>query len=320
MKLPARHVGHRIDYLGGILLAVVSTAVILLATWGGTQYGWDSWEIIVLLLITVAGLAAFLAAERRAPEPMLPLHVFRIPNFSVTMALAFFVGLGFFGAVIFLPLFQQTVQGATPTVSGLLMTLLAVGSMVASVLAGQLIFKTGKHRKFLIIGGLVMIVGMFLLSRVSVVTSQWETGIDCVVLGLSFGFLMHTMTATAYNSVSLKDASVASSARMFFQQMGGSIALAAFGAVFASKLDSSKAAVARHGSINPARISSFSPATHPEVISAIANAIHTVFTFMLPGAIVVFVLALFIRQTPLDARKTAERQKQKELLRDIAPW
>ena len=166
MKLPARRVEHRIDYTGGVLLGVVATAVILLATWGGTEYWWASWEILGLLLIAIAALVGFLAVEQRAAEPMLPLHVFKNRNFSVTMVLTFLVGLGLFGAMTFLPFYQQTVQGASPTVSGLLMTPLMVGSALTSILAGVLTSKTGKYRLFPIVGGLVMAIGMYLLSRI----------------------------------------------------------------------------------------------------------------------------------------------------------
>ena len=177
MKLPARRVEHRIDYTGGILLGVVSTAIILLATWGGTRVPVDArGKSSGSSLIAIGrALAAFLAVERRAAEPMLPLHVFKNRNFSVTMALTFFVGLGLFGAMTFLPFYQQTVQGASPTVSGLLMTPLMVGSALTSVLAGVLTTKTGKYRMFPIVGGLVMAIGMFMLSRLSVDTSRLET-------------------------------------------------------------------------------------------------------------------------------------------------
>ena len=223
---------------------MVATAIILLATWGGTEYSWGSWEIIGLLLLALAGLAAFLAVERRAAEPMLPLHVFKIRNFSVTMVLTFLVGLGLFGAMTFLPFYQQTVQGASPTVSGLLLTPLMVGSALTSILAGAVTSKTGKYRMFPIIGGLVMAVGMFLLSRIGVTTPRWQTGIDYVVLGLGMGFLMQMMSLIAQNSVGLRDMGVASSARMFFQQMGGSLGVAAFGAVFAHKLTETMSGIA----------------------------------------------------------------------------
>ena len=137
MHMPARRVEHRIDYLGGILLGVIATSVILVATWGGTEYSWASAPVLVLIALAVGSLVAFIAVERRAAEPMLPLRLFQNRNFSLTMVLTFFVGVSLFGALTFLPLYQQTVQGASPTVSGLLLTPLMVGSAVTSIVAGQ---------------------------------------------------------------------------------------------------------------------------------------------------------------------------------------
>jgi EmrB/QacA subfamily drug resistance transporter len=309
MKLPARRVEHRIDYAGGILLGVVATAVILLATWGGTEYSWGSWEIIGLLVIAIAALAGFLVVEQRATEPMLPLHVFKIRNFSVTMVLTFLVGLGLFGAMTFLPFYQQTVQGASPTVSGLLMTPLMVGSALTSILAGVLTSKTGKYRMFPIIGGLVMAIGMFMLSRLGVTTSRLTTGIDYVVLGLGMGLLMQMMSLIAQNSVELKDMGVASSARMFFQQMGGSLGVAAFGAIFAHKLTESMGSVAAaagaqasSASLDPATVTNLPPAVREVVFTGIAHAVQTVFLWATPATALVFLLALLIKDVPLRGR------------------
>jgi EmrB/QacA subfamily drug resistance transporter len=313
MNLPRRRVEHKIDYLGGILLGVVSTAIILLATWGGTEYQWGSWQIIALIALAVGALAWFLATERRAAEPMLPLHVFRIRNFSVTMVLTTFVGISLFGAMTFLPFYQQTVQGASPTVSGLLLTPLMVGSMVTSVLAGQLTTKTGKYRLFPIVGGVLMAVGMLLLSRIGVHTSRWTTGIDYVVLGLGMGCLMQMMSLIAQNSVELRDMGVATSSRMFFQQMGGSLGVAAFGAVFAHKLTASMSSLAAqsHGklpisgvSLDPTQVTTLPAAVREQVYAGIAQAVHSVFLWTIPAAVLVFVFALLIKEVPLRGRGT----------------
>ena len=137
LKLPAHRTEHVIDYLGAALLAVAATAIVLVTTWGGSQYAWGSPEIIGLAVLGVAAVAAFLRTESRAVEPMLPLHLFRIRNFSLVAALSFLVGLAMFGAITFLPLYQQTVQGASATVSGLLLTPMMIGVMVTSIIAGQ---------------------------------------------------------------------------------------------------------------------------------------------------------------------------------------
>ena len=301
MNLPARRVDHKIDYRGGILLA----------TWGGTQYQWGSWQIIALIALAVGGLAWFLQTERRAVEPMLPLHVFKIRNFSVTMVLTMFVGLALFGAMTFLPFYQQTVQGASPTVSGLLMTPLMVGSMLTSVLAGTLTSKTGKYRLFPIIGGLLMTAGMLLLSRIGVNTSRLTTGIDYVVLGLGMGCLMQMMSLIAQNSVELEDMGVATSARMFFQQIGGSLGVAAFGAIFANKLTSSMSSLAAGGkvpvsgtSLDPSQVASLQGPVKEAVFAGIAQAVHTVFLWAIPATVLVFLLALLIKEVPLRGRST----------------
>ena len=304
LHMPPRRVEHRIDYLGGILLGVIATSVILVATWGGTEYSWASAPVLVLIALAVGSLVAFIAVERRAAEPMLPLHLFQNRNFSLTMVLTFFVGLSLFGAMTFLPLYQQTVQGASPTVSGLLLTPLMVGSAITSIVAGQAVTRTGRYKMFPIIGGAVMTIGMFMLSRLGVSTTRLETSLDYVVLGLGMGFLMQMVSLIAQNSVELRDMGVASSARMFFQQMGGSLGVAAFGAVFASRLNSAMAAAGGQfhvsgGSLDPATVTSLPAAVRDQVYVAISHAVQSVFVWVVPASVLIFVIALFIKEVPL---------------------
>jgi MFS family permease len=213
-----------------------------------------------------------------------------------------------FGAMTFLPLYQQTVQGASPTVSGLLMTPLMVGSAITSVVAGIAVTKTGRYKLFPIIGGAGMAVGMFLLSKLGVTTTRLQTGIDFVILGFGMGCLMQMVSLIAQNSVGLKDMGVASSARMFFQQMGGSLGVAAFGALFASRLNAAMGAAPGggqfhvSGQFDPAMVKSLPPAVQHTVLNAIAHAVQGVFTWVTPAAALLFVLALFIKEVPLRGR------------------
>ena len=304
LHMPVRRVEHRIDYLGGILLGVIATSVILVATWGGTEYSWASAPVLGLVALAVVAFVSFIAAEKRAAEPMLPLHVFKNRNFSLTMVLTFFVGLALFGAITFLPLYQQTVQLASPTVSGLLLTPMMVGSAATSIIAGQVVSRTGRYKLFPVIGGAVMAVGMFMLSRLGVSTSRLDTSLDYVVLGLGMGFVMQMVSLIAQNSVGLKDMGVASSARMFFQQMGGSLGVAAFGAVFASRLNSAMTASGGKfhvsgSSLDPATVTSLPAAERHEVFIAIAHAVQGVFVWVAPATVLIFVIALFIKEVPL---------------------
>ncbi len=313
LHMPAKKVSHKIDYLGGSLLAVAATSLILLATWGGTEYRWGSGQIIGLALLTVAATIGFCITETRAAEPMLPLHVFRNRNFSVTMALTFLTGLAMFGALTFLPLYQQTVQGASPTLSGLMLTPMMLGVTVTSIVAGQVTTRTGRYKVFPILGGGIMGVGMYLLTGLDVGTTKLTSALYYVVLGLGMGFLMQMVSLIAQNSVQQRDIGVASSARMFFQQIGGSLGVAAFGAIFARRLTSSLAAAAGSGvhvstsggQLNPATVDSLPAAVKHDVFFAITHAIQGVFIWALPAAALIFVLAWFIKEVPLRGRAPA---------------
>ena len=313
LHLPAKRVNHRLDYLGGGLLAVAAISLVLLATWGGTEYPWGSGQIIGLAVLAVAAAAAFCMVELRVAEPILPLHVFRNRNFSLTMALTFLTGLAMFGALTFLPLYQQTVQGASPTLSGLMLTPMMLGVTVTSIVAGQVTTRTGRYKIFPILGGAIMGVGMYLLTGLGISTTKTTSAIYYVVLGLGMGFLMQMVSLIAQNSVQQKDMGVASSARMFFQQIGGSLGVAAFGAVFARRLTESLAAAAGSGvhisasggQLDPATVDSLPARVKHDVFFAIAHAIQGVFIWALPAAVLIFVLAWFIKEVPLRGRAPA---------------
>ena len=325
LHVTPNRVKHKIDYLGGGLLALAATSLILLATWGGTEYRWGSGQIIGLALLTVAATIAFCVTETRAAEPMLPLHVFRNRNFSVTMTLTFLTGLAMFGALTFLPLYQQTVQGESPTISGLALTPMMLGVTVTSIVAGQVTTRTGRYKIFPILGGAIMGLGMFLLTGLDIATTRAESALYYVVLGLGMGFLMQMVSLIAQNSVQQKDMGVASSARMFFQQIGGSLGVAAFGAVFARRLTESLASAAgtgvhisaSGGQLDPATVDSLPAAVKHDVFFAISHAIQGVFIWALPAAVLIFVLALFIKEVPLrgriappEAGETASQQSE----------
>ena len=313
LHVPAKKVSHKIDYLGGSLLAVAATSLILLATWGGTEYRWASVQIIGLGLLTVAATVGFCVTETRAAEPMLPLHVFQNKNFSLTMGLTFLTGLAMFGALTFLPLYQQTVQGASPTLSGLMLTPMMLGVTVTSIVAGQVTTRTGRYKIFPILGGAIMGLGIYLLTGLGVDTTKTTSALYYVVLGLGMGFLMQMVSLIAQNSVQQKDMGVASSARMFFQQIGGSLGVAAFGAIFARRLTSSLAAAAgtgvhisaSGGQLDPATVDKLPAQVKHDVFVAIAHAVQGVFIWALPAAVLIFVLALLIKEVPLRGRAPA---------------
>ena len=144
LHLPKHKVQHKIDYLGAGVLAVGATAIVLVTTWGGSQYAWGSATIMTLIVVAVLAVAAFIWVENRATEPILPMHVFRNRNFTLATSMSFLLGLAMFGAMTFLPLYQQTVQHASPTVSGLLLIPMMLGSTVTSLISGRVTVRTGQ--------------------------------------------------------------------------------------------------------------------------------------------------------------------------------
>jgi EmrB/QacA subfamily drug resistance transporter len=317
LHLPKRRIEHRVDYMGAAILAVGTTAIVLISTWGGTEYAWRSPQITGLGAVAVLGLIAFLRVEARAAEPILPLHVFRNSNFALASGLSFLAGLAMFGAITFLPLYQQTVQGASPTISGLLLTPMMVGVMITSLIAGQLTTRTGRYKALPILGTGGMAAGMYLLSLLGVNTSRVTSGLFVVVLGLGMGFLMQTTTLLTQNSVQPRDIGVASSSRLFFQQIGGSIGVSAFGAVFARRLQEALNARAPGvrlstggGQFNPATVKALPTPLQHDVFYAVAHAVQGVFIWALPAMLLAFVLAWFINEVPLRGRSAPAEERE----------
>ncbi len=306
LHLPRRHVQHKIDYLGAFVIAVGATAITLLTTWGGTQYSWGSWEIIVLIAITVAALGAFFVVEGRAAEPMLPLHVFKVRNFSLASGMSFLLGLVMLGALTFLPFYQQTVQHASPTGSGLLLIPMLLGATVTSVISGLVTSKTGRYKILPIIGAVIMTFGLWLLTHLGADTSRLTTAWYFIVFGIGMGFLMQITSLIVQNSVGPHDMGVASSSRAFFQQIGGSIGVSLFGVIFFKRLSETMAARVPSAHLNlntnsfdPTIINSLPHLIRDAAFYAIGRAEDSVFWWTIPGTVLVFILAVCLKEIPL---------------------
>ncbi|GIF72744.1 MFS transporter [Asanoa siamensis] len=304
MHLPRYRTEHRIDYLGAALLSVGITALVLITTWGGNEYDWTSPQILGLAALTVVSLVVFGFVERRAPEPILPLHLFANRNFALISAVGFLLGFAMFGAMNFLPLFQQTVQGASATNSGLLLLPLMFGMLVISVIAGRVITKTGRYRIFPILGGVALLAGMVLLSTINAGTTKLVLSLYMVVLGVGMGFLMQTSMLIAQNSVEQKDLGAGSGAATFFRSIGGSIGIALFGALFVHRLADSPAGSALAGEgggagVDPTALQNLPTQIREAVMSGLADSIAYVFVWAAVIVILVPVLAWFVKEIPL---------------------
>jgi EmrB/QacA subfamily drug resistance transporter len=316
----AEHVRHAIDYLGAATLAVGLAGVVLFTSLGGTTEAWDSVQSIALLVVGVALLVAFLFVERAAQEPILPLELFRNRTFAVTSAVGFIIGLALFGSVTYLPLFLQIVKGMSPTKSGLQLTPMMAGLLVTSIVAGRLISRFGRYRPFPIVGTALMTAAMVLLSRLGLHTTTLYTALSMVVLGLGLGMVMQVLVLAVQNAVEFRVMGVATSGSILFRQVGGSIGLAVFGAIFANSLHTKLVTYLPAGAhvpktVSPAVVRTLPPLLHDGYTRAIAASLHPVFVTAAALSVIAFLLTWFLREVPL---RTTSRATIGEELEDFA--
>ncbi len=244
----AGRIHHRIDYLGTGLLAVALASLVLMVTLGGTTYPWASAQVIGLGAIALISVGGFVFAERRAAEPVLPLKLFKNQVFVTAGIVALLLGFAMFGTITFLPLYFQVVRGASPTGSGLDLLPLMAGLLIASIVGGQIVSRTGKYRVFPIVGTAIMTVGLFLLSRLSPETSTLEAAAWMFVTGIGIGMVMQVLVVAVQNAVDYQELGVATSGNTLFRNIGSSVGTAIIGTIFATELASQLRAAFPHAS------------------------------------------------------------------------
>ncbi|MEU5897590.1 MFS transporter [Streptomyces venezuelae] len=314
LKLPKPTAKARIDVLGALLLAAASTCLVLLTSWGGTEYAWGDRVILGLGAGAVVASVLFLVAEKFAAEPIIPLRLFRDPVFNLTGLIGMVVGIALFGAASYLPTFLQMVDGASATESGLLMLPMMGGIVGASIISGQLISHTGRYKIYPILGGVLSVVGMWLLSRLEVDTTRLEYSIWMAVLGAGIGLVMPVLVLAVQNAVRPTDLGTATSANNYFRQIGGSVGAAIFGTLFANRLADaladrlpagSGAAVPDAESITPQLVHGLPAPLRDGYIQAYADAMPRIFLYLVPVLVLGMLLAFFLKETPLLSSATS---------------
>jgi EmrB/QacA subfamily drug resistance transporter len=296
----------RIDWAGATLLAAALTAILLLTTWGGREYAWDSAPIAGLAAAVVALLGAFVARERRAGEPILPLRLFRDPVFDVVSVVLFLTTCAFFAAIVFTPLYLQLVTGASATTSGLLLLPMMLAAATSTAVSGRLISKTGRYKRFPIAGLATMAFGLLLLSRMDETTSRPVASLFLVVFGLGFGMVSQVLTVAVQNGVERSDIGIATASANLFRALGGSVGVALFGAIFASRLDAwlPGGVDAQRLQASPESLGALPSAVRAGIEAAVAHGLHTVFLVAAPVAALALLVVLALREVPLRGPAT----------------
>jgi EmrB/QacA subfamily drug resistance transporter len=305
-----RHVTerHSIDWLGTIVLTGGVSGIVLYTSLGGTSYTWDAPGMVAALVGGLALLAVFPFVEARAEEAILPLELFRNQTFRTTSAMSFVVGFALFGSVTFIPLYLQVVKGHTATESGLLMTPMMLGLLVTGIGSGLLISRYGRYRVFPIVGTAISTVALYLLSRLGVTTPTATAAGYMLLLGFGLGLTMQVLVLAAQNAVPHRLLGVATSGASLARQLGGSIGVSVFGAIFTNRLNH-ELAVRIPGGVHmpahasPALLRQLPPAIHEAYVAAYAAALHPVFLTASGVMLIAFGLSWMLRDEPL--RETA---------------
>lgn len=313
LKLPKPDAKPRLDVLGALLLAAASTCLVLLTSWGGTEYAWDSRVILGLGAGAAVTTVLFLVAEHHAAEPLIPLRLFRDSVFNITGLVGLVVGVALFGAASYLPTFLQMVDGASATESGLLMLPMMGGIVGASIISGQLISHTGHYKIYPVLGGALSAVGMWLLSRLEVDTPRLHYSVWMAVLGAGIGMVMPVLVLAVQNSVRPADLGTATSANNYFRQIGGSVGAAIFGTLFAGRLSDALeerlppragARLPDPESLTPQLVHALPPALRDAYIRAYADAMPRIFLYLVPVLVLGLFIAFFLKEKPLVSHNT----------------
>lgn len=311
LKLPRSSQRARVDVLGIATMALAVTSLILATSWGGNTYAWDSWQIICLLIATVVLGALFVLVERRAAEPIIPMHLFAQRNFVLTTAASLIIAIAMFGAIGYMPTYLQMSTGVGATESGLMLLPMVGGLLITTIASGQIVSRTGRYKWAPILSMLVTAAGVLLLSTMTADTETWVIMIHLFVLGAGLGIGMQNLVLIVQNTFPIAEVGTATAANNFFRQIGASLGSAIVGSVFTSRLSdllaeripaeaaSSMGSGVDTNSLTPSLVSSLPQALQDIIIGAYTVALTPIFLWLAPLLGIAFVIVLFVREIPL---------------------
>jgi EmrB/QacA subfamily drug resistance transporter len=312
LSIPSHRPKSRPDYLGVVLMSSATALLILITDWGGKRYAWGSTEIVAMIVALVVVVGVFVAVEARAAEPMLPLWLFRNRTFVLTSAIGLVVGLVMFAALAFIPTYLQMATGASASVSGLLLIPMMVGMMATLMGSMTAITKTGRYRVYPPVGALIIVLGMLWLTRLDAHTAMWIVSAMLFVMGAGLGLIMQIIVLVVQNAVAPNQIGTATSANNYFREMGGAVGVAIFGSIFTNRLTEGLTDVFQHhqqqvaqsglrpGDLVPSVVKHLPAELHDAIVGAYVNALVPGFWYLIPGAALAFLLALFIPHLKLS--------------------
>lgn len=304
LKSQTARIRHQIDFLGAGYLATSLTCLILFTSQGGTVMAWSDpqlWCIFAFFIVTLGG---FIYEERLAVEPIIPLGLFRDRTFLLSCLIGFIIGMSLFGSMTFLPLYLQVVKFSTPSEAGMQLLPLMGGLMLTSIISGRIISKIGRYRIFPIMGTLLTFIAMALLGTLKIDTPIYILYLYITLLGFGLGMVMQVLVLAVQNSVEQKLIGVATSSATLFRQIGGSIGVAAFGAIFTNVLQNKLAVLIPPDVQLPQQLSAnaiheLPVALRDVYLQSFGSALHSVYIISAGVVVFAFLLSLLMKNVPL---------------------
>ena len=327
----------KVDVLGILTLTPALVAILLATSWGGVSYPWGSGQILGLFAAGAIFLGLFVWVELRAENPLLPLRLFRNSIFTWSNVAGFGLAMVMFGVLIYVPVYAQGVLGVGATESGLILMPMMLGMIVIGIIAGLLVTKTGRYKEIMLIGVILTSLGLWMLTRLTVNSSEWEMTAAIAVMGAGLGLAMQQYTLVVQNAVSRADLGIGTASLQFFRNVGNTVGIALFGAVMTSGMTQ---AILGHMSpevleemeeqglgdlqidagsaLDPASLEGLPPGVIDAVRAGLADQLHDVFMLGLPIMVVVFFATLAIKAIPLRDTIQTTDEAQREYLDTMA--
>ena len=225
-----KDVKRHIDWAGVVTLISCIVPLLLALTWV-TDYGWSSVRVESLLVLAAAMLGAFLYAETKAIEPLIPLALFREPVISLCSVGVFVVGIAMFGTIIYLPLFMQGVLGVTATRSGNLLTPMMLGIVIGTFVCGQITMRLRSYKTPIMAGSVLVTAGTILFARMDASTQSLSVLVAMITAGFGMGLMMPGYTVAVQNAAPHKYMGIATASSTFFRSIGSTVGVAIFGSL-----------------------------------------------------------------------------------------
>jgi EmrB/QacA subfamily drug resistance transporter len=324
LHLPAkpRRAAH-IDFPGALLIAGGVSSLLVWVSLAGQNFAWGSWQTVALVSAGVLLLVAAVLVMRRVREPLIPLRLFEDRTVVLAVVASIAVGIAMFGTTVFLSQYMQLARGKSPTESGLLSVPMVVGLFLASTVVGRIVTRTGRYKRWMLLGTLLLTAGLGLMGTMDERTSLVAVGAFMLVLGSGVGMVMQNLVLVVQNAVRREDLGAGSSLIAFFRSLGGAIGVSVLGALLASHARTSIGDGLASAGIDPSRLGGDTsrvpdlgalPGPVARIVEhAYGTGIAEMFLIAAPLGLVAFAALLFMRETPLGSKSGIE------LAREAAP-